>query len=425
MKQQPETRVLMLLENSFFPQDQRVRREAEDLVAAGYQISVICPALPGQPSSETIKGVRVLRYKAPRQGSGLLGYAWEFGYAMAATLVKSVRLFLREGFDTIHAANPPDTFVFIAALFKPFGAKFVYDHHDIAPEMYYARSGFRDGSPLIYKALLWLEKLSYRLADHVIVTNESYKSIAMERGGVPADRITIVRNGPDIRDVQSTKPIPGLAEPGKTLIGYAGLMGPQDGVDYLLRTTHHLIHDQGRTDFRLVLVGSGEAMPGLKLLARDLNLGDHVRFMGWVDYNDVGRYLSSMDICVAPEPSNPYNDGSTMVKMMEYMAVGRPVVAFDTPENRFSAREAALYVRPNDEMEFARALAELMDNPEKRREMGTAGRRRVETELAWQYSVPKLLDVYRRLAVRPDTERLPHAHTEETQVLKERRRDAA
>lgn len=397
-------RVLMLVENSPYPHDPRVRREARALVDAGFQVSVIAPALPGQHWRETIDGVRAYRYPAPPAANGFLGYLWEYGYSMVAIFVLSLVVYLREGFDVIHAANPPDTLALVAAVYKLLGKRFVYDHHDLAPEMYYARFAGR-GNRLIHLALVLLEKLSCRLADHVIATNESYKAMEMQRGGVPAERITIVRNGPDLKGREPVEPDPALRQMGKPIIAYVGIMGFQDGVDYLLRALYHLLRDLGRSDFFCVLIGgAGIAQASLRDLTRQLALDEYVRFTGWVSDADLLRYIASADICVDPDPSNPFNDRSTMMKMMDYMALAKPIVAFDLPEHRVTAAGAALYVRPNDEREFARALATLMDDPARRQAMGACGRGRVERELAWHHSVPRLLEAYGRLLPGPRRE---------------------
>src|SRR3989442_3690714 len=390
-------RVLMLVENNPYPQDYRVRREAMALADAGYQVTVISPAESGQPWREIIDGVRVYRYPAPRAASGFMGYLLEYGYSTVAMFILSLLVYLREGFDVIHAANPPDTLVFVAAGYKLLGKRFVYDHHDLAPELYRARSAGR-GNHLIHLALLGLEKLSLRYADHVIATNQSYRAMEMERGGVPAERITIVRNGPELNSRPLAEPDPGLRQRGRTIIGYVGIMGFQDGVDYLLRALHHLVHDLERTDFLCVLIGGfGRAPPTLKQLATQLGLHDYVWFTGVGSDADLLRYIASADICVDPDPSNPFNDRSTMIKMLEYMAQGKPIVAFDLPEHRFTAQAAAMYVRPNDDLAFASALAQLMDDPARRQAMGVFGRWRVKTELAWHYSAQDLVEAYRRL----------------------------
>ncbi len=397
MKKPELARVLMLIENSAYPSDPRVRQEAETLAGAGYRVSVICPARKGQRWRETIAGVRVYRYAAPRGGHGLLGYLLEYGYSMMATFLLSLVLLVREGFDAVHAANPPDTFVFLAAPYKLLGKQFIYDHHDLAPEMYQARCQGR-GNRQVHRALLLLERLSCRLADRVITTNESHKAIEMDRDGVPAGKITVVRNGPDPNLLRPEDPPPGVRVPGKTVIGYAGVMGVQDGVSHLLKALAHLAHHLGRTDFRCLLIGTGDALPDLLRQAEQLRIADLLLFTGWMEMKDMPGYLSATDICVAPEPSNPYNDNSTMIKIMEYMALAKPTVAFDLPEHRFTAQDAALYVRPNDELELARAIAQLMDDPARREAMGAYGRRRVETELAWEYSAARLLQAYRTLA---------------------------
>lgn len=397
MKASVGKRVLMLLENNPYPQDGRVRREAQALIEAGYRVSVICPKSKGQPWQEIVDGVRAYRYPAPPEARSFLGYLWEYGYSLIAAFILSLFVFLRDGFDIMHAHNPPDTFVFVAAPYKLFGKRFVFDHHDLSPENYFARFG-GSGNTAVYQILVWLEMLTCKVADHVIATNESYKAMEMERGDVPQEQISIVRNGPDLNHLQLTEPDPALRAKADTIIGYVGEMGVQDGIDYLLRALVHLVQDLGRTDFFCVIIGTGEAWDSLRKLNTQLGLDDYVWFTGRVSDADLIRYLSTADICVDPDPSNPFNDRCTMIKMTEYMALGKPIVAFDLPEHRFTAQAGALYVRPNDELEFARALAKLMDDPDCRHTMGSFGRRRIETELAWCYSVPHLLKAYRSLS---------------------------
>jgi glycosyltransferase involved in cell wall biosynthesis len=385
----------MLLENRPYPQDLRVRREANALRAAGYQVTVICPADDGQPFRETVDGVSAYRYPAPPDANGLFAYLWEYGYSMFFSFLLSVRVFFAEGFDVVHAHNPPDTFVFIAVFYKLFGKRFIYDHHDLSPEMYHARFA-GGGNLLVYRALVWLEKLSCYFADHVIVTNESYKKIARERGRVPESHITIVRNGIELNRLGAAiEPDRGLREMGKAIIGYVGVMGFQDGVDYLLRALHHLVHDLGRTDFHCILIGGGDAWESLKAQARQLGLDGYVQFTGFIFGERLRGYLSAADICVDSAPSSPYGDCSTVFKIMEYMSLAKPIVAFDLPDHRFTAQQAAVYVTPNDERTFARALAELMDDPPRRVSLGMIGSRRIKTQLAWDYSVPHLLHAYR------------------------------
>ena len=391
----PNNRVLMLLENQPYPQDHRVRREAVALARAGYRVSVICPATRAQVCHEVVDGVRAYRFRSPAPAEGFFGYLLEYGYCTAMSFFLSLWIFWREGFDVMHVHNPPETFAFIGAFYKLFGKRFVFDHHDLSPEMYRAR--FPNGSKIVYKALVLLEGLACRLADHIIATNESYKKVEIERHDVPAERITVVRNGVDLPGDQPVPRDHGLHRNRKTIIGFLGVMGFQDGMDYLIRALYHLRCDLGRRDFYCVLMGDGDARAGVTKLARELGLEKHVWFPGLVHGDRLVRYLSAADICVDPDPGCEYNDRSTMIKMMEYMAYAKPIVAFDLPEHRVTAESAAVYVKPNDELAFAKALAELMDDPAKRKAMGVFGRRRIETQLAWHYSIPNLLAVYRKV----------------------------
>lgn len=389
-------RVLMLLENSGYPGDDRPRRESQTLVRAGYEVTVICPTRNGQPRHEIFHGVHVYRYRARFSGGGVWGYLWEYGWALAVTFVLSLVVLWRRGFDVIHAHNPPDIFVLIAWFYKPLRKRFVFDLHDLSPEMYNAL--FRGGNALVFRALELFEKLSCKTADHVIATNESYKTVIIERSKVPAERITVVRNGPDLTRVKATVPDPELRAKAGTIIGYVGVMGFQDGLDYLLRALRHLLYDLKRTDFYCVVLGAGDALESLKALARELGLQDHIYFPGFIsDAPQLMRYLSAIDIGVDPDPSNPYNDRSTMIKMMEYMALSKPIVAFDLPEHRVTAEDAALYARANDERDFAVQIARLMDDPQLREEMGRRGRRRVETNLQWSHQEECLLAAYEQI----------------------------
>ena len=390
------SRILMLLENSTYPGDPRVRREANALVESGQQVVVIAPAIQGQPWNESIAGVTVYRYPAPPEAQGLIGYLWEYGYSLCATFLISILVFFKNGFDVIHAHNPPDLFVLIAILYKPFGKKFVFDHHDLSPEMYYARfSG--NGNRFVFRALLFFEKLTFRFADRVISTNESYKEIALTRGGVPESRVTVVRNGPDLNRLFQVEPFENLGGEGKLVLGFVGTIGYQDGVDYLLRSLHCLIHEQGRKDFFCFIIGLGDAYNYVKSLAIELELQDHVHFTGRVSDEDLLKYLSSADICLDPDPSNSFNDRCTMIKMTEYMAMEKPTVAFDLPEHRVTAQDAAIYAKANEESDFARKIVELMDSPEKRRRLGQIGKERVENQLAWSYQRQHLFDAYSEL----------------------------
>jgi glycosyltransferase involved in cell wall biosynthesis len=327
----------------------------------------------------------------------LLGYIVEYGYAMVVMFALSFVVLVREGFEVVHAHCPPDGFALIAAFYKLLGKRFVFDHHDLSPEMYYYARFGNGGRPIVYDALIALEKLSCLLADRVIATNESYKAVEMERGGVPEERVTVVRNGPDLERIRPVEPDPDLQARAGTILGYVGAMGPQDGLDYLLRALHHLIHDLERRNVFCVIIGTGRVLDSLKTLAQDLSLEGHVLFTGGIPDEEMIRYLSTTDICLDPDPSNPFNDRCTMIKMMEYMALGKAIVAFDLPEHRVTAQDAAVYAKPNDELDFARKIAALMDDPERRQAMGLLGRQRVEAELAWPHQETRLLEAYQAL----------------------------
>lgn len=388
-------KILMLLENNPYPQDSRVRKEATTLSGAGYDVTVISPRGTGQPWHECVKGVRVYRFPAAKSGDGLFGYAWEYGWSMLAFGLISLWVLLRHGFDVVHTHNPPDMLVLVALFYKLLGKRFVFDHHDLSPEMYYAR--FRgQGSHSVHRVLLALEKLSCRAADHVIATNQSYRKVEVERDGVPESHITIVRNAPIIgRDEPAVQPVD-IGEAGKLLIGYMGVIGYQDGVDNLLHALCHL--RTVRHDFLCVVMGDGDALADVKALAAQLRLGDCVRFLGWIPQQQVASYLQAMDICAAPEPLDDYNDRSTVIKITEYMAAGKPIVAFDLTEHHVTADDAALYAKPNDPCDFACKIVELMDDPQRRTLMGRYGRQRVEETLNWSQQAQNLLSVYVRLA---------------------------
>jgi glycosyltransferase involved in cell wall biosynthesis len=325
---------------------------------------------------------------------------------MLATFVISWFVIFREGFDVIHAHNPPDTFVLIAGFYKLFGKRFIFDHHDLSPELYrYARFS-EGGSRIVFKMLVWFEQLTLKLADHVIATNESYKEIEMTRGGVPEEKITIVRNGPDLDRVRLIDPDPQLRNKAGFLIGYVGEIGFQDGIDYLLRALWHLIHDLGHTDIYCVVIGDGAALPSLRKTATELGLDEFVGFTGWLAGEELIRTLSTVDIGVSPDPSNPYNDRCTMIKLTEYMALAKPIVAFDLPEHRFTARQAAFYAEPNDEIDFAKKIALLLNDPSQRSKMGEIGKDRIFSKLSWSGQEKHLISAYASLRL---TESLSYA----------------
>ncbi len=387
-------RVLMVVENDGYPSDSRVRAEALALTGAGYDVTVIAPNFDRRPRTETIDGVHVRRYPAPPEGAGGWAYLSEYLFATAASLIMVLRTLVGQGFDVIHLHNPPDSLWVAALPAKWTGRRVIFDHHDLAPEMYDAIYGPR-ARGILRRMLLLLERITFRLADHVISTNESYREVAMARGGVPSRRITVVRNGPDLQRVRLVEPDADLRARAGTIVGYVGLMARQDGVDRLLHAVRHLVYELGRRDVLFVLIGYGDELDALKRLAAELEIEQWVWFTGKISDDEIfRRYLSTADLCVTPDPATPYTQRSTFIKMMEYMALGKAIVAFDLRENRASGGEAAVYVPGNDPAAFAEAIAALMDDPVKREEMGRVGRERVETGLSWTHSVPHLLAAY-------------------------------
>ena len=393
----------MLVENAPYPRDERVYHEVRALVDAGYQVTVIAPHKSGsrRPIHQVMDGVHIYRFPLLAQGSGFLSYIGEYALSLMAILGLSLFVLVRHGFDVIHVANPPDVLFLVAALLKPLGKRFVFDHHDLSLELYDVREGGK-GHPIVRRGLAMMERLSCRTADLVIATNESFRAIEMARDGVPESRSAVVRNGPDIEDFDPAQPPPQLVPPGKKMIAYMGVIAAQDGVDYLLRSLDCLIHELHIDGFQCVVIGDGDAVPALKVLTEQLGLADYVRFTGWVTRRKVPSYLSAADICVAPEPSNALNDRSTIVKVMEYMAVGKPIVAFDLPEHRYSAGAGAIYAKPNEELDFACQIATLLADPVLRNKVGQAGRARAETHLSWAKQAQVLVEAYDRMLAEPE-----------------------
>jgi glycosyltransferase involved in cell wall biosynthesis len=387
--------VLMLVENLPSPFDRRVWQEANALRDAGYAVSIICPTGKGyEKKYEVIEGIHIWRYALPIEGAGALGYLVEYGLALLFTFVLSLKVLSKRGFDVIHACNPPDLFFLVGGFFKLFGKTFLFDHHDANPELYQAKFG-RKG--FLWKVLLWLEKMSFRLADVSIATNQSYRRIAMERGAMPPERVFVVRSGPSLERMKLVAPQGHLKRGRRFLVGYVGVMGRQEGIDYLLRAVAHVVFDLKRTDVHFGLVGGGTSLEEMRAFAKELGVADYVTFTGRISDAEMLSMLNTADVCVNPDVANDMNDISTMNKIMEYMALGKPIVQFDLAEGRYSAQLASLYARRNDAFDFAGKILELLDDPEKRRAMGAFGRRRVENELEWRHEVPKLLAAYERL----------------------------
>ncbi|HXC60101.1 MAG TPA: glycosyltransferase family 4 protein [Steroidobacteraceae bacterium] len=384
--------VLILVENLPVPFDRRVWQEACALRDAGYVVSVICPTGKGYESRfENLEGVHVYRYKLPMEAAGAKGYLIEYGVALAKTFMLCCRVWWERGLDVIHACNPPDLLFLIGAFFKLFGKKFVFDHHDLSPELYEAKFGKRG---FFHRLLLAMERWTFRTADVSIATNESYRQIAIDRGRMPPERVFIVRSGPSLERLQISPPERELKCGRRFLVGYVGVMGQQEGIDDLLQAVRHIVHDMGRTDIHFGLVGGGTSLAQLRELAGQLGVSAYVTFTGRVPDEEMLAMLNTAEVCVNPDKPGPMNDLSTMNKIMEYMALGKPIVQFDLKEGRFSAQHASLYARCGDIRDFARKIVELLDDPARREMMGRFGRQRVLAQLQWRTQVPQLLEAY-------------------------------
>jgi glycosyltransferase involved in cell wall biosynthesis len=388
-------RALILVENLSVPFDRRVWQESTTLRDAGWEVHVICPQGTKRDTEEYVEldGVAIHRYPWLEASGGPAGYVKEYGSAVWHQLRIARRIVRTVGkVDVVHACNPPDLLFVVARMLKRRGAKFVFDQHDLVPELYLSR--FDRGEDFLYRAVLRAERATYRAADVVISTNESYREVALTRGGMAPERVFVVRSAPAVERFQQVAPEPELKKGKPHLLCYLGVMGPQDGVDYALRSLAALRDEQGRTDWHAVFVGAGDTFDDMVKLADTLGLADQVEFTGRIPDADLVRYLSTADVCLSPDPKNPLNDVSTMNKVMEYMAMGKPVVSFELREARVSAGAAAVYAQANDVSEFAKLTAQLLDDPAERARMGELGKARVEGELSWARSSEALLAAY-------------------------------
>ena len=390
-------RVLILVQNLSVPFDRRVWLECQSLIAAGFQVAVVCPKAPGDPTYYRLRGVDLFKYRPYAPGTSSLSFVLEYVYSFVMTLGLSLRASLGGRFDVVQSCNPPDLFWPIGVLFRLLHrSSFVFDHHDLCPELFLSR--FPDGNRLVYRGLRLMERCTARTADHVIATNDSYRRIVLERDGVSPTSVTVVRTGPDLASLRRSSALPSVRRTKPHLAAYLGVMGPQDGVDLVLKVADQVVHRLGRRDIGFTLIGSGDCYDELVALSHDLGLTDYVTFTGRIPDADVAAILSSADVGISPDPKNPLNDVSTMNKTMEYMAFELPVVAFDLQETRVSASDAAVYATPNDTEELARLLVDLVDDEPRRRSMGRAGRARIEQELAWEHQAPRYVGVYEKLA---------------------------
>lgn len=389
-------RVLFIVENLPSPFDRRVWQEATTLQQHGYEVSIICPTGKGyEKKYELIDGIHIHRHNLPLDAKGAAGYLLEYSAALFWEFVLAWKVFLTRGFDAIHACNPPDNIFLVGGFFKLlFRKKFLFDHHDINPELYEAKFGRRD---FFYKVMLAWERWTFRTADVSIATNQSYRKIAIERGKMDPARVHVVRSGPSLERMRIIDPVPALKQGRDYLVGYVGVMGAQEGLDLLLEAVRHIVHDLGRSDVHFGLVGGGPELEELKQMAADLGVADYVTFTGRAPDQDLLEMLNTADVCVNPDTWNEMNDKSTMNKIVEYMALGKPIVQFDLTEGRFSAEEASLYADRNNPQDMAAKILELLADPERRAEMGRIGRQRVVDVLSWDHEVPRLLAAYDQL----------------------------
>lgn len=390
-------RVLVIVENLPSPFDRRVWQEATTLREAGYEVSIICPVGKGYATEKFLieDGIHIYRHRLPLEAEGALGYAVEYSAALFWEFALAFKVLFTRGFDVVHACNPPDLIFLVGGFFKVFfGKKFIFDHHDVNPELYEAKFGRRD---IFYKLVLLAERLTFKVASISIATNESYKKVAVERGGMPPERVFVVRSGPKLDLLKVTPPVEALKCGRKFLVGYVGVMSKQEGIEYLLEAAAHIVKIMGRTDIHFGLVGGGTSFDQLVLYARQLGITDYVSFTGRVPDQQMLDMLNTSDVCVNPDVANEMNDKSTMNKIMEYMALGKPIVQFDLTEGRYSAQAASLYAKSNDAVDMAEKIVALLDDPARREAMGIFGRSRVENELEWKYEAPKLLAAYEKL----------------------------
>lgn len=394
--------ILILVENLSVPFDRRVWQESRALVDAGFKVTVICPTGAGQDREREarLEGVRILRYPLHAATGGPIGYLREYTLALFHTLRLAIGVRRSGPVDIVHACNPPDLLFLIALALRPFGARFVFDHHDLGPEMFLSR--FPEGGRILYWLTRFVERLTFASADAVISTNESYRRIAIERGKVAPDNVAVVRTAPDLSRFIRQEPDDSLRRGKPYLLAYLGVMGPSDGVDYAVRALHLLRNEIGRDDFHCIMMGAGDTFDEQVALSKELGLTDIVEFPGRVTDEFLQRCLSTADVCLAPDPLNPLNDVSTMNKVVEYMAMERPIVSFDLVEARVSASDAAVYVPPNDELGFAKAIDALLQDPEQCRRMGESGYRRVAQELSWDVSRRALVRFYEQLLPKTD-----------------------
>ncbi len=387
--------VLVVVENLPVPFDRRVWMECRALRETGYEVSVISPKGKGaEAGRETLEGIHVYRHDMPLEADSPRGYVREYAAALWAEWRLARGVHRERGFQVMEVCNPPDLLFIPALWFKAlYGTRLVFDHHDISPELYEAKYGRRDA---FYELLRLAERLTFAAADVVISTNESYRAVALSRGHKRPEDVIVVRNGPDLSRFVETAAVPAYKRGRRFLVGYVGTMGEQEGIDYLLRAVRIVVRDLGRDDIGFTIIGGGPAVEGLRALSAELGLDEYVEFPGRVSDEELLARLSTCDLCVNPDPKTPFNDASTMTKIMDYMALGKASVQFDLVEGRRSAGDASVYARADDVADLARLMVELLDDEARRTEMGRIGRARMESSLEWRRQIPSLLAAFER-----------------------------
>jgi glycosyltransferase involved in cell wall biosynthesis len=385
--------VVIIVENLPVPFDRRVWEEANTLTENGAKVSVICPKMKGYTKSfESINGIDIYRHPLSIEGKGALGYLQEYSVALFWEFVLAWKIFLKKRFHVIHGCNPPDLIFLIALIFKPFGVKYIFDHHDINPELYFAKYGKKD---VFYRFLLGLERLTFAAADFSIATNESYRDIAIHRGKMKPEKITVVRSGPKLDRLKLTAGNMKYKKGRNYMVGYVGVIGAQEGLDLLLDSIQRIVYK--RRDVQFAIVGSGTELEKIKQLTSDMGLQDYIDYYGRVDDATMVDILSTADVCVNPDRPTEMNNLSTMNKIMEYMALKKPIVQYDLKEGRYSAEHASLYARNTNTRDFADKIIWLLDHPEDRTRRGEYGYYKIVNELSWDFESRKLVDCFKKV----------------------------
>ena len=384
--------VLLIVQNNSFPFDRRVYKEALSLKNNGYNVFVICPKSEAENKpKEVIDGIKVLRYNDLPATGGKLSYIFEYLNAITKIFIKSLNLIFSQNINIVHVANPPDFFWPLAKFVRLFGVKFIYDQHDLAPEV--AKIKFQ--SNFFHKLLLLNEKLTVKNADGIIVVNNSFKKRLIERYNIDENLCEIVYNGPP--EHFESKPNEQLIEKYKNhkVVLYIGLMAASDNINVIIEAAKKIVFIHGRKDIKFLLVGDGYARNSLEELTNEENLNDYVEFLGLVDYESVKEFLYIADVCVAPDTPNGLNEYLTLVKILEYLKAGKTFVSFDLHETRVIAGEAGLYAKNIDD--YAEKILYLLDNPEKAKEMGAIGKERINRNFLWKHSEERLINLYSKL----------------------------